>query len=179
MEARALDDRQWERLTAGHDRFGRAILDQLGMRQSFHPHVDSHVGTQREVERFLRATDPAYTNLCLDTGHFAYYGGDSLRLLRDCPDRVRYLHVKQIDPELRFELLKNDVPFADAVAQGVMVEPPAGVPELEPIIEAAAAIDPEIFVIVEQDLYPCPPDRPLPIARRTREHLLRALSLQG
>jgi hypothetical protein len=29
----------------------------------------------------------------------------------------------------------------------------------------------EIFVIVEQDLYPCAPDTPLPIAVRTRRYL--------
>ena len=33
------------------------------------------------------------------------------------------------------------------------------------------AIDPEIFAIVEQDLYPIDPDVPLPIATRTREHI--------
>jgi len=52
-----------------------------------------------------------------------------------------------------------------------MTEPPRGVPELAPIIEAVADIDPEIFAIVEQDLYPTEPDVPLPIATRTREHL--------
>ncbi|MGO2846841.1 MAG: 2-keto-myo-inositol dehydratase, partial [Microbacterium gubbeenense] len=51
------------------------------------------------------------------------------------------------------------------------VEPPQGVPELAPIIEAAASISPDIFAIVEQDMYGCDPDRPFPIARRTREHL--------
>ncbi|MFZ0218538.1 MAG: sugar phosphate isomerase/epimerase [Candidatus Dormiibacterota bacterium] len=181
IEPRTLDDRQWERLTAGHDQFGKAILEQFGMRQQFHPHVDSHVGTRREVERFLHGTDPAYTNLCLDTGHFAYYGGDSLRLVREHPERIRYLHVKQIDPELRFEFLKNDAPFGDAVAQEVMVEPPRGEPELGPIVEAAAAIDPEMFVIVEQDMYGCELDRPFAIAERTRTYLLDVLraTVQG
>jgi inosose dehydratase len=52
-----------------------------------------------------------------------------------------------------------------------MVEPPRGIPDLAPIIEAVAAIDPEIFAIVEQDMPGCDPDRPFPIARRTREHI--------
>lgn len=177
VEPRTLDDRQWERLAAGHDRFGKALLAEFGMRQVFHPHVDSHVGTHREVERFLAGTDPACTSLCLDTGHFGFYGGDCLRLLRDHPDRVRYLHVKQFDPGVRFDLLKNDTPFATAVMDGLMVEPPGGEPELPPIIEAAAAIDPGMPVIVEQDMYGCAQDRPFPIAERTRRHLLQALHL--
>jgi inosose dehydratase len=32
-------------------------------------------------------------------------------------------------------------------------------------------VDRELFMIGEQDLYPCEPDVPLPIARRTYEYL--------
>lgn len=171
LEPRTLDDGQWSRLAAGHDRLGRTLLDEFGMRQQFHSHADSHVGTTREVERFLAESDPRYTNLCLDTGHFAYYGGDSLALIRSQPTRIGYLHLKQVDHRLLFDVLKNDVPFATAVGQGIMTEPPNGIPDLAPIIEAVAAIDPDIFAIVEQDMYPVDPDVPLPIAIRTREHI--------
>ena len=172
LESRTLDDEGWSRLAAGHDRLGKALLDEFGMKQQFHSHADSHVGTTREVERFLAQTDGRYTNLCLDTGHFAYYGGDNLALIAAHPSRIGYLHLKQVDTGLLFDVLKNDVPFADAVGQGIMTEPPNGVPELAPIVEAVAAIDPQIFAIVEQDLYPTEPDVPLPIATRTRQHIL-------
>ena len=94
------------------------------------------------MERFLAETDERYTNLCLDTGHFAYYGGDNLALIRRHPSRIGFLHLKQVDHGLLFDVLKNDVPFATAVGQGIMIEPPNGVPELAPIIEAVADIDP-------------------------------------
>jgi inosose dehydratase len=171
LEARTLDDEGWARLAAGHDRLGKALLEEFGMHQQFHSHADSHVGTRREVERFLSETDARYTNLCLDTGHYAYYGGDSLALIAAFPSRIGYLHLKQVDQDLLFDVLKNDVPFATAVGQGIMIEPPSGVPALAPIIEAVAEIDAEIFGIVEQDLYPVDPDVPLPIAIRTREHI--------
>jgi inosose dehydratase len=170
LEARTLTDEQWQKLAAGHDRLGKALWEEYGLRQQFHSHADSHVGTRREVERLLDATDPRYVNLCLDTGHYAYYGGDSVQLIHDHPDRIGYLHLKQVDPELRFEVLKNDVSFADA-AIDVMVEPPAGIPDFAPIIEAVSAIDPNIFAIVEQDMPGTDIDRPLGIATRTREHI--------
>jgi inosose dehydratase len=172
LESRTLDDERWSRLAAGHDRLGKALLEEFGMKQQFHSHADSHVGTTREVERFLAETDERYTNLCLDTGHFAYYGGDNLKLIAAHPSRIGYLHLKQVDTGLLFDVLKNDVPFATAVGQGIMTEPPKGVPELGPIVEAVADIDPEIFAIVEQDLYPTNADVPLPIATRTRQHIL-------
>jgi inosose dehydratase len=171
LESRTLDDEQWRRLAAGHDRLGKALLEEFGVKQQFHSHADSHVGTTREVERFLTETDERYTSLCLDTGHFAYYGGDNVGLIKRHPSRIGFLHLKQVDTGLLFDVLKNDVPFATAVGQGIMIEPPNGVPELAPIIEAVADIDPEILAIVEQDLYPVDPDLPLPIATRTREHI--------
>lgn len=176
LEPRTLSPEQWTGLAAGHDRLGKALLEEYGVHQQFHSHADSHVGTYREVERLLELTDPRYLNLCLDTGHFAYYGGDNVKLINAHPDRIGYLHLKQIDPELRFEVLKNDVPFGDA-ASDVMVEPPAGVPEFAPIIEAVAKIDPDIFAIVEQDMPGVDIDLPLGIATRTREHIFGCTSL--
>ena len=171
LEPRTLSDEQWAKLGAGHDRLGKALAEEFGMRQQFHSHADSHVGTTREVLRFLDETDPRYTNLCLDTGHFAYYGGDTVKLIEERPERIGYLHLKQVDPAQLFDVLKNDVPFAQAVADGIMIEPPGGIPELGPVIEAVARIDSEIFAIVEQDMFGCDVDRPFPIARRTREHI--------
>ena len=173
LEPRTLTDDQWRRMAAGHDRLGRALLEQHGVHQQFHSHADSHVGTHAEVERLLEETDPRYTNLCLDTGHFSYYLGDSLRLMREHPERIGYLHLKQVDPDLRAAALKNDLPFAEAVARGVMTEPPRGEPPLGPIIDLAAQLVPGAFAIVEQDMYPVASlDDPAPIATRTREHIL-------
>ncbi len=171
LEARTLTDEQWTKLAAGHDKLGKALLEEFGIKQQFHSHADSHIGTYQEVERFLQETDKAYTNLCLDTGHFAYYLGDNVKLINAHPDRIGYLHLKQVQLDLLAETLKNDLPFVEAVANGVMCEPPGGVPEFAPIIEAVAAIDPEIFAIVEQDMYGCSIDYPFPVAKRTREHI--------
>src|SRR5699024_6237053 len=83
LECSSLDDEKWAKLAAGHDRLGKALLEEFGMKPQFHSHADSHIGTTREVLRFLEETDPRYTNLCLDTGHFAYYGGDNVKLIED------------------------------------------------------------------------------------------------
>lgn len=173
LESRTLTDEQWQKLADGHDRLGKALLEEYGIRQQFHSHADSHIGTYGEVERFLNETDERFTNLCLDTGHFSYYLGDNLKLMSAYPERIGYLHLKQVHPDILATTLKNDLPFAEAVSMGVMTEPGfEGVPEFGPIIERAAEINPEIFAIVEQDMYGCATDVPYPIANRTREHIL-------
>ncbi|GLB67383.1 hypothetical protein AHIS1636_18230 [Arthrobacter mangrovi] len=89
---------EWDRFFAGHDELGRRLLEEFGLRQQFHSHAESPVGTYGEVARLVQATNPEFVNLCLDTGHFAYYLGDSLRLIRDFPDRIGYLHLSRSIP---------------------------------------------------------------------------------
>jgi inosose dehydratase len=165
---------EWSYFLEGHDRLGRALLEEFGVAQQFHSHAESPIGTEQEVIRLLEGTDPQYTNLCVDTGHYAYYLGDNMGLIRKYPDRIGYLHLKQVQVQLLAHVLKNDISFATAVQLGIMIEPPHGVPEFRPILEAMAAIRPDTFAIVEQDLYPVASfDVPLPIATRTREHIAK------
>jgi inosose dehydratase len=129
------------------------------------------VDTQDTVERFLEETDSAYVNLCLDTGHISYCGGDNLELIRNYPDRIGYVHLKQVDPKVLEEVEAEDLSVDEAVRRGAFVEPPYGVPELPPVLEALAGLKVDVFAIVEQDMYPCAPDVPLPIAERTLAYL--------
>ncbi|ANY05958.1 sugar phosphate isomerase/epimerase family protein [Pseudonocardia sp. HH130630-07] len=171
LESPALDPGAWRRLTGGMDELGRRVSEEYGLRVQFHSHADSHVGHQRDIERFLADTDPRWVGLCLDTGHVAYYRGDNLGLIRRHPDRIGYLHLKQVDPDVLDEVENEDLTFPEAVRRGVMCEPPRGVPPLGPVLDAAAGLGRDLFAIVEQDMYPCPPERPLPIARRTHTFL--------
>jgi inosose dehydratase len=165
-----LADDEWHSLTTGMSELGRYLADRHDAVLVFHTHADSHVGTQAEIERFLDQTDPETVHLCLDTGHVAYCGADNLTLIRDHPGRIQYVHLKQVDPVIRARVLDERLGFAPAVRLGAMVEPPLGEPEMPPLIEALAALDRDLFCIVEQDMYPCDFDKPLPIATRTRQY---------
>ena len=171
IEESSLTDGEWTAYAAQMNRLARAIRDEYGLRIQFHPHADTHVDTHANVERFLAETDPGLVSLCLDTGHISYCGGDNLRLIRDHPDRIGYLHLKQVDPAVVDKVHAERIGFGEAVRMGAMCEPPGGIPEMAPILEAAAGLDAELFAIVEQDMYPCPPDQPLPIATRTLQYL--------
>jgi len=153
------------------ERLGHEVTETYGLELVVHPHADTHIDTEDHVERFLDSTDTDLVNLCLDTGHYAYCGGDSVKLIETYGERIGYLHLKQVDPEILADVRAEGTPFGPAVAQGVMCEPPAGVPELGPVLEAAQRLNVELFAIVEQDMYPCEPDAPLPIAARTRKFL--------
>jgi inosose dehydratase len=171
VESRELTSEQWKQLATGLDELGRRILEEYGLRVQFHSHADSHVGYQPEIERLLESTNPEWLNLCFDTGHIAYYGGNCLELIEKYPDRIGYLHLKQVSPEIVSKVLDKDISFPEAVRMGAMIEPPLGVPEMPPLLEAVSAFDRDIEGIIEHDLYPCAPDLPLPIAKRTKDYL--------
>jgi len=172
LEESELTAEQWPAYARQVNRLAKAIRDEFGLQIQFHPHVDTHVDTQANVERFLAETDPDLVKMCLDTGHISYCEGDSLQLIRDYPDRIGYVHLKQVDPVIRDKVKAGGIGFGEAVRMGAMCEPPNGIPDMPPILEALAALDHvELFAIVEQDLYPCAPDVPLPIATRTLDYL--------
>lgn len=171
VENRELTEEQWKQKTSGLDELGRSILEEYGLHVQFHSHADSHVGYQPDIERLLDSTDPKWVNLCFDTGHIAYYGGDCLELIRKYPDRIGYLHLKQINPQVIAQVLDKDLSFPEAVRMGAMIEPPLGVPDMPALLDAVSALDRDIEGIIEHDLYPCSPDLPLPIAKRTKTYL--------
>lgn len=171
LEPAELSADGWRTMVRAVDELGRIVLEEHGVRLQFHPHADSHVETQAQTERFLADTDPAFVNLCLDTGHVAYRRGDSVQLIRRHPDRIGYVHIKQMDPAVLAEAEAQDLAFGQAVARGASCEPPLGEPDVGAVAAALEGLDAELFVVVEQDLYPVEFDRPLPIARRTRDVL--------
>ncbi|WP_115944120.1 TIM barrel protein [Amycolatopsis thermalba] len=170
-ESPELTAEQWASFGRRAGDLGRILLEEYDVRLVLHPHADSHIQTQQEIERYLNESDPRYANLCLDTGHVAYGGGDAVDLIRRFGERIGYVHIKQMDPAVLDRVRAENLSFGEAVKLGVCVEPPAGVPNPAEVIDALSGLDAEIFVIVEQDLYPCAPDVPLPIAVRTREYL--------
>ena len=171
IEDAQLTDEEWPAYAQQVNRLAKAIRDEFGLQIQFHPHADTHVDTHENVERFLHETDPDLVTLCLDTGHISYCGGDNLRLIHDYPERIGYVHLKQVDPAVVEKAHAEGIGFGEAVRMGAMCEPPRGTPEMAPILDALATLDAELFAIVEQDMYPCPPDQPLPIAKRTYDYL--------
>jgi inosose dehydratase len=171
-EGADLDQEQWQNLVSGTNELARVIKQEYGVDLVFHPHVDTHVDTQERIERFLIDTDPEYVNLCLDTGHISFCRGDNVQIVQRFPERITYVHLKQVDPEVRDRVVAEKLPLSEAVKLGVMVEPPYGEPAMPPLLDALAALDRDTYCVVEQDLYPVAPDVPLPIAARTAGYLV-------
>ena len=161
-----IDPEQWANLVSGTNELGRIIFEEYGVALASHPHADTHLDIQERIEQFLVETDPRYVNLCLDTGHVAYCGGDNLQIIERFPERINYLHIKLVDPKIRERVRAEGLSLAEAVPLGIMVEPPYGEPDVPSLLSALAALDRDIFAVIEQDLYPIPSHMPLAIQAR-------------
>jgi inosose dehydratase len=155
---------------------GRLTAEEYGLALQFHPHADSHVETQVQTERLLDETDPRLVSLCLDTGHLAYRHADNVALINRYPDRIGYVHIKQMDPAIVARADREGLAFGQAVAMGASCEPPLGEPVVEDVAKALRSlkrgdVNRDLFVVVEQDMYPCDFGKPKPIAERTHAYL--------
>lgn len=168
---RVLDPDTWKLYIENANKLGQLLLDDYGLKMVLHPHGDSHIETPEEIYCIFDATDPRYVNLCLDTGHIVYGGGDPIEMIRKYPERITYVHIKSFDMDIAREAHEKDWPFGEAVAKGAAVRPPAGAPDMVQLIDALSELDREIYCVCEQDMYPCAPDFPLPNAIKTREYL--------
>ena len=134
----------------------------------FHPHAQSHIETEEQIERLLNDTD---INLCLDTGHHAYADGDPVAFMQKHHARIPYLHIKSCDFKVRERMQNEGWSFAKAVSEDIMCEPELGVVDIEAFTNVLEQIDFDGWAIVEQDMYPAPFEKPFPIAKRTRKYL--------
>jgi inosose dehydratase len=170
-EAGELDAEEWRTLVRAVGELGKVVSQEYGVRLQFHPHADSHVETQQQTQRFLDETDPHYVSLCLDTGHLAYRHADCEAIIRAYPDRIGYVHIKQMDPAVVAVADRDGLAFGQAVRMGASCEPPGGQPGIEAVTAALCELGTDLFVVVEQDLYPVDFDVPKPIAQRTYQYL--------
>jgi inosose dehydratase len=165
-----LTDEAWGRLVDSTYRIAE-FAQRFGLTTLLHPHADTPVEYEAQIERFLELTDPAVVGLQFDVGHHAYRGGDPIDFLRRHHDRIKVIHLKSVDPEVSAKVNAGHIPWSEAVAMGIFTEPAKGIVDFRALKQALDEIRFEGWGIVEQDMYPAPPDKPLPIAERSYVYL--------
>jgi inosose dehydratase len=171
LAPRDLDAEGWQRLIDTTHRAADFVRSNFGLALLFHPHAETHVEYESQIEKFLEDTDPERVNLCFDTGHHAYRGGDAVAFMRRHFARIPFLHLKSVDADVQKKVEAERTPFAPAVGMDMFCEPSRGAVDFEAFRDVLRDVDYRGYAIVEQDMYPAPFDKPLPIARRTRDYL--------
>jgi inosose dehydratase len=165
-------DKQWK---AAEDGVAAVLTAcrQYGLGVAFHHHVGTHVETPEEVERLLTTIQDRALGLCLDTGHYLYGGGDPVQLVKQHADRMRCLHLKDIDGKRLQEARERKLNFHDGVRHGVFAPLGQGVIDFATIMKDLRAANFDGWVVVEQDVLEGGAEtaRPLVNATAGREYL--------
>lgn len=161
----------WKRMIETTHKVADLARERFDLQLVFHTHAETPIEYEEQIEKFLDDTDPKRVTLCFDTGHHAYRGGDSVDFIRRHADRIGYLHLKNVDPVVSEKVNKERIAFPKAVAQDVFCELDRGAVDFVALREALREAGYDGWAIVEQDMYPAPFDKPLPIAKRTRAYL--------
>ncbi|WP_413237403.1 myo-inosose-2 dehydratase [Paenibacillus sp. 1P07SE] len=128
-----LDEAGWQALAEGLNQAG-AIAAEYGMKLTYHHHGGTVIERPEEIDRLMELTDPALVHLLFDTGH-AYFGGaDPLRVLRKHYDRIAYVHLKDVRPDVLQQAALDGTDFIGCVRRGVFTLPGDGCLDFGPII---------------------------------------------
>ena len=76
------------------------LCKENGIKACFHPHANTNIYTEEEIDLFLANTDKEFVHLCLDTAHTVIGGMDPVAAFDKFASRTAYVHFKDVDPEI-------------------------------------------------------------------------------
>jgi inosose dehydratase len=167
----ALAEDGWRGLVATVCEARQLIEEEFGLKASFHPHVGTAVELEPQIDRLLEQTP---IDLCFDTGHHAFWGQNPLRYMERIWGRIAYMHLKNVDSDVRRRVLEGSLDVRGSSAAGVMAPLPDGVVDIRAVLrflEAGGFAGP---VVVEQDVAENAAEAPLALARRNLQYMMEA-----
>ncbi|OGB90674.1 MAG: hypothetical protein A3G35_19130 [candidate division NC10 bacterium RIFCSPLOWO2_12_FULL_66_18] len=124
----------------------------LNLTTVFHLESDSHLKSPDDLDRLCRETDSDLIAICLDTGHHFYNGGDPRAAVKQYGHRIRYVHLKDVDPGVLARVRTEKLDFYTAVKAGVFTPLGLGQADIAGVVEDLKAQGYTGWFVVEQDL---------------------------
>lgn len=163
-----LDESGWRGLTATVRDAQKLVEGEYGLKLSFHPHIGTAVEKERQIDRLLAETE---VDLCFDTGHHAFWDQDALAYMRNVWGRIAYMHLKNVDPNVRQRVLGGTLSVQDSYAAGVMCPLPDGIVDIRAVMRFLAEQNYSGPVVVEQDVAAGATETPLQLAARNLAYM--------
>jgi inosose dehydratase len=143
-----LDDVQWKTLLTNLDRIADHAAER-GVMAVIHPHIGTLVETAEDVQRVV---DGSHIGFCIDTGHLAAAGADPVAITLANLDRVKHVHLKDVDTAKAAKVVAKEVSFSDAVADGMWQVLGEGDVDIRAMIEALEGAGYDGWYVLEQDV---------------------------
>lgn len=170
-EAEQMAKAEWDGFVSRFRDISRMGSDEYGLTVSLHPHAAGFMDFESEVERLLSAIDSKLLNLCLDTGHSHYADFDPVAFIKRYRERLAYVHFKDIDPDVRADVVAKRTDFYKACGQGIFCNLGKGMTDFHAVRQLLLDTGFDGWCTVEQDCDPSGPTNPVDDARANRDYL--------
>jgi inosose dehydratase len=147
-EVSELDGAAWKELFENLSRV-EDICARHGLTAVLHSHYGTVVESDEHVWRFLEGCD---TGLCLDTGHLVIGGSDPLEVAEKAADRVKHVHLKDVDREVAGRLGAREIGFQEACLLGAFRPLGEGDVDVARLVEILARSEYRGWYVLEQDI---------------------------
>jgi inosose dehydratase len=144
-----------------------------GLQAAFHVHAGTWVESRADLDELLRRAPAPLLKLCWDVGHALVGGIDPIEVIRAYPERIAYVHLKDVDGDVLDAVRRDGASFRDAVRRRVFTQLGWGRLNVPGVLDALRSIGYDDWLMVEQDSSWLPP---LESAQASRSYL-RTLGL--
>lgn len=143
-----LSEDGWHTLLANLDRLADHARGR-GVEAVLHPHIGTMIENDAEVRRVLAGS---HIGLCVDTGHLAAAGADPVAIVRSSPERVRHVHLKDVDGAMAARVASGELAFGDAVRHGMFRPLGQGDVDIAGLVSALESVGYDGWYVLEQDV---------------------------
>lgn len=166
---------EWDLLCKGLNKLGK-IAAENGFKLCFHHHMGTGVQTLDETRRLMDNTDEKYVYLCYDTGHFTFSGDDPLTVLKEHPNRIGHVHLKDVRPNVLEKAREGRWSFLKSVREGTFTVPGDGCIDFESVFNELSGIGYEGWLLVEAEQDPAKAN-PFKYAKMAREYIKNMIGI--
>ena len=143
-----MSEDDWPLFLSGLSRL-QAVTAEAGLTTAVHPHWGMAIERPHHIDRLLESSS---AGLCLDTGHVFLGGGDAVEVARRARGRVVHVHLKDVNPEAAAQVRSGEVPFRQAVIDGMFVPLGSGAVDIAGVIGQLEADGYRGWYVLEQDV---------------------------
>jgi inosose dehydratase len=137
------------------------------------PRFGSTIQGPEEIERVLVGSE---AGVCLDLAHLLIAGADPLEVIELVGDRVRHVHLNDVDLDLARRVRSRSLDYSEAVARGLYVPLGEGGANVKRVTDALRVEGYRGWYALEQETrLDSNDDRPLGRISRSLEYVLPLL----
>ncbi len=144
---------QWQEYGDKITKVGDYLLNEHGIKLSFHHHVGTICESEDDINMLMECTGESVF-LTLDTGHITYGGGNPVKMIERWGHRIGHMHFKDLRLAVMEKARNADKSFLDAVLDGVFTVPGTGDVDYDDVFAALKARDYSGWLLVEAEQDP-------------------------